>query len=406
MKRVTVVALALLLAVPAPVAGAMPHDSASPDAQVPSADHPRDALAQEEEPNTTSRLSPTGSVVSAQVAPSPDMSQTLQEADDAIASRVRTKTDQQRLSRADSAEERAAVAGALLDDIERRTERLKSDERAAVRAYANGSISANDLLRTLTRVHARSQILGESLDEHENIESSVQGYSESDRRSAIRDELAMLRTPVRAQLGRAYDGWGSHQIRLAYVDASSNGVVVELLSDGEYVRESVRFDNTDDNTTGSFGSDTSALLEYTQSELYPWALSNNPSVSFGGISENRYRLTIEHPQGTVSSYIDGSTREVFREVQRLDVDELPRSTGLTASNENLDLTIHRTPNNGPVRFNVTDSDGNPVNALVRVNGNAVGRTGTNGVLWALQPRSYYLVSASTGSTTINTTVGA
>lgn len=407
MKRLTVVALALLLAVPAPIAGASPYDTASPDTQISVADQPRtDALDQETEWNTTSRLSPTGSVVSAQVSPSPDMSQTLQEANDQITSQVRTRTDQQRLSAASSTEGRAAVAGEMLDDIERRTEQLKTEERTAVQAYANGSISANDLLQTLARVHSRAQILDEALAEHGRLEMSVDGYSESDRRSAIGDELEMLQTPVREQLDAAFDGSGSAQSRQAYVDASSNGVVVEMIDDGEYVREAVRFDNTDEDTSDSFGRDTSELLEYTQSELYPWALSNNPSVSFGGISESRYRLTIEHPQGTVSSYIDGSTRGVFREVQRLDVDELPRSATVRASNDDMNLTIHRTPNDGPVRFNVTDDDGDPVNALVKVNGDPVGRTGTDGLLWTLQPRSYYLVSVSSGATTINATVGS
>ncbi|WP_323191049.1 hypothetical protein [Halostella sp. PRR32] len=410
MKRLTTVALVLLLAVPGQVAGVPPTDTAPPEEQVVGPDdRPAvETLSQDENEagNTTSRLNPSGNVVSSHVSSETDMSQVLTEADNRMELRFRNRTFQRQFSKASSAASRSAVASAMLDDIERRTEQLKSEERSAVRAYVNGSISESDLLRTLASVHTRSQTLDDTLTNHEQLESSLLDYSESDRRSTIADELEMLRSPVRQRLDQVYDGSADQRSTVTYVVASSNGVVVESIADGEYLREAVRFDNTNANTTDTFDGDTSALHEYTQTELYPWSFSNNPSISFGGISESRYRLSIGHSQGTVSAYIDGNTREVFRESQRLRLVELPHSGSLTTTKDGLNLTINKTPNNGPMRFNLTTTDGDPVNGVVEINGKEVGRTGTDGVLWTLQPRSYYLISVSTETTTINATVSS
>lgn len=400
MKRLTVVALVVLLA--APVQGLAvspgPVDPASPDDPAASA-----VPAQADESNTTSRLTLTGDVVTSRAVPSPNLAETLSTADQRMQTNLGVRTLDARLSAADSAQARAAVADAALDDIAERTAALKRAEREAVRSFANGSITKTRLLRTLAQIDARAELLGDAVSEHRRLTSGISGYSASDRRQAISVELTMLRTPVRSELREAFSG-SSGANGPTYVSASQEGVVVETLDDGNYYREAVRFDNRNDNTTDSFEGDAASVLGYTEA-LYGWASNNKRGeVRLAGIYDGRWRVTIPHDQGTLTTYIDGNTRSVFQEVQTLQLNRLPHSNTVRTSGDDVNVTINQTPHNGPIQIRVTDGAGQPVSASVSINGDPVGRTGSDGTLWTLEPRSYYLVTVSTGGETVNTTV--
>ena len=401
MKRFTVIALVVLLA--APVQGlAVPADPADPV----SADGPPASAAplQADESNTTSRLSLSGDVATSRAVPSHNLAETLSTADDRMRTNFRVRTFEARLSAVDSPQSRAAVADEVLVDIAERTEALKRTEREAVRSFANGTITETRLLRTLARVDARAELLDDAVSEHRRLSATISGYSASDRRQAIAVELSMLQTPVRQELRESFGGGGDGTDGLTYVDASRDGIVVETLGDGNYYREAVRFDNENDNATDTFDGNAASVLGYVEG-LYGWAADNKRGeVRLAGIYDGRWRVSIPHDQGSLTTYIDGNTRSVFREVQTLQLDRLPRADTVRTSGDDIEVTINRTPHNGPVQIRVTDDAGQPLSASVAINDDPVGRTGPDGTLWTLEPRSYYLVSVSTGGETVNTTV--
>lgn len=396
MKRLTVIALVVLLA--APVQGlAVPADAADPAGA-----DPAPASLQADESNTTSRLTVSGDVVTSRAAPSHNLAETLSTADERMRTNFRVRTFETRLSAVGSTQARAAVADDALDDIAARTAALKRTEREAVRSFADGNITETRLLRTLASIDARAELLDNAVSEHRRVSSSIAGYSASDRRQAISVELAMLQTPVRSELRESFSGGDGAAV--AYVDASQEGVVVETLGDENYYREAVRFDNRNDNATDTFDGDAASVLGYVE-DLYGWASDNKRGeVRLAGIYDGRWRVTVPHEQGELTTYIDGNTRSVFREIQTLQLNRLPHSDTIRTTGDEVNVTINQTPHNGPVQIRVTDGAGQPVAASVSINDDAVGRTGADGTVWTLEPRSHYLVSVSTGGETVNTTV--
>jgi len=398
MKRITALTLVLLLAVPAPVLAA-PADGPSPAAVAERPDDP-------DESNTTVRLSLSGDVTSETARPSADLAQVVGDANAEVETRFRTRSANLSIRAGRSAEARAAAADAMLDDIESRTDRLHRTERIAVRSYVNGSSTSAELLRTLASVNSRAASLDEALSAHARLSASIDGYDADDRRGAIRTQLDLLRSPARDRLGDAFAGSGSVE-DVTHVSASPSGVVVGTLADDQYHREAIRYDDRNDNTTDAFEGDLAAVLDYVRTDLYPWATANQEGdLGLSGVYDGRHRLTIPHEQGTLTIYIDGNTRAVFREFQALDVNRLPRETAVDDAEGNLIMRIERTPGDGPIRFNVTDAAGDPVDATVRINGERVGSTGDDGYLWTLPPNSYYITSVTADGTTVNGTVGS
>ena len=400
MKRFTVIALVVLLA--APVQGLAvptgPVDPASADGTPASTAPP-----QADESNTTARLSLSDAATGRAVL-SHNLAQSLSTADERMRTNFRVRTFEAELSATDSAQARASVADETLTDIGERTAALKRTEREAVRSFANGSITETRLLRTLAQVDASAELLDDAVGEHRRLSATITGYSAADRRQAIAVELAMLRTPVRGELRESFGGSGDGSLRLTQVSASQRGIVIETVGDGNYYREAVRFDDQDDNATDTFDGDAASVLGYAE-DFYGWASENKRGeVRLAGIYDGRWRVSIPHQQGSLTTYIDGSTRSVFREVQTLRIDRLPDSNTVRASGDEINVTINQTPHGGPVQVRATDDAGRPIPADVAINDEPVGRTGNDGTLWTLEPRSYYLVTVSTGSETVNTTV--
>ncbi|PSQ27696.1 hypothetical protein BRD03_05595 [Halobacteriales archaeon QS_9_68_17] len=400
MKRFTVIALVILLA--APVQGLAvptgPVDPASADGTPASTAPP-----QADESNTTARLSLSDAATGRAVL-SHNLAQSLSTADERMRTNFRVRTFEAELSATDSAQARASVADETLTDIGERTAALKRTEREAVRSFANGSITETRLLRTLAQVDASAELLDDAVGEHRRLSATITGYSAADRRQAIAVELAMLRTPVRGELRESFGGSGDGSLRLTQVSASQRGIVIETVGDGNYYREAVRFDDQDDNATDTFDGDAASVLGYAE-DFYGWASENKRGeVRLAGIYDGRWRVSIPHQQGSLTTYIDGSTRSVFREVQTLRIDRLPDSNTVRASGDEINVTINQTPHGGPVQVRATDDAGRPIPADVAINDEPVGRTGNDGTLWTLEPRSYYLVTVSTGSETVNTTV--
>lgn len=401
MKRFTVIALVVLLA--APVQGlAVPTDTVDPASAngTPASAAPPQA----DESNTTARLSLSDDGATGRAVLSHNLAQSLSTADERMRTNFRVRTFEARLSATDSAQARASVADEILTDVGERTAALKRTEREAVRSFANGSITETRLLRTLAQVDASAELLDDAVGEHRRLSATITGYSAADRRQEIAVELAMLQTPLRGELRESFSGSGDGSLRLTQVSASQEGVVIETVGDGNYYREAVRFDNQDDNATDTFDGDAASVLGYAE-DLYGWASENKRGeVRLAGIYDGRWRVSIPHQQGSLTTYIDGSTRSVFREVQTLQIDRLPDSNTVRTSGDEINVRINQTPHGGLVQVRATDDAGRPISADVAVNDEPVGRTGNDGTLWTLEPRSYYLVAVSTGSETVNTTV--
>jgi hypothetical protein len=142
-------------------------------------------------------------------------------------------------------------------------------------------------------------------------------------------------------------------------------------------------------------------------EAYPWA-AENPVGGYetNPYGSNIYSVLIKHSHGTLVTYFDGGTEKVFKEIQRKQLtgeNSLPPGPGVVNSSDNATLTVNRTYPGGPLRVQLTNETGAPLQGQVTVAGEPVGRTNAEGVLWTLGPTEQFAVTATHEDATVNVT---
>lgn len=427
MVRPAVVAVAFLLVV-APLAAAgptpqIPSDQPSVLGTVPAAtdtprnDTPDDSPSETafggnvsdeiQENRTVNRLGPgSGPVTVGYLSPGPDLTSAVEMGDRDLEASFVFARHHQRYEAADNDTERRRVLETALDDAERQVERLYAQEAAAVRAYSNGTASKRQLSRDLARLDSQSESLLRALEEFwAQVEFEVRTGTPEDRFIDLRLALRSLESPLRDQVVTSVRG--SDPSMQLHVTTGSNGVVLEGVTDIEYFRDTVRFDNRDESAADGFSvSDTTERV----TELYPWAFPRAGGTQIDtALQFDLYAIGFNHPHGTTTVYLDGGTRETFREQQRLRLDQLPREN-LSETNEGrLTVRIQRTAGvdtggDNPFRVVVTNDTGAPVDAAVSVAGHSVGRTGEDGSRSFLATPRRFRVTVSTANETINVTI--
>jgi len=360
---------------------------------------------QAEVANTTNRLQVTGDVRSAYTAYRPDLGLALASADD----RLRVDHDQYTLVEAEfrsaSAEEQTAMLQAAYDRLLNRSATLEQRERQAVRAHAAGERSTAQLLQTLIRNHKEAAMLSSHLDALERRADRVPGYTLSSRETRIdRNVFEFHRTSLRSRLAYLADAPTGGSSAELVVTTSQTGYSLAMMTGDTYTVETTRFDHRDESAPDQF-EDLEAF-DRTM-DLYPWAAEHG-SPHFQDNSPDHYWTEIGHTQGRLEVYLDAGSGEVHREVQELSASSLPAISlgpGWTDAESKYELTMNRTPTDGPVELTVTENaTGEPVDATVTIDGVEVGTTGADGSLWVIPPRGSHKLVATTPDGTINATL--
>ncbi|UPW01914.1 hypothetical protein M0R88_07405 [Halorussus gelatinilyticus] len=287
--------------------------------------------------------------------------------------------------------------------IENRIISLKARERQSTQAFSNGTISEDQYLRTLGRIDAEAEQLRSVASALEARSRNVRGLSMSSFVSTVQGKLTTLEGPVRDRIARSLRGKAPKE--RVFVATADTGVVLSTITEGTYVREIVRHDYRNPSASGSLTLLQAQKIVY---DKYTWA-NNNPSRGtstspYG--TTNVFSVTVKHPHGSFVAYLDGGTEKVFKEIQHKRLTgNTPLPTGPSVSNtsENLTVTVNRTYAGGPLRVNLTNATGAPVSGEVRIDGELVGRTNADGVLWTLSPADRFEVSASYDFRTVNVT---
>jgi hypothetical protein len=183
-----------------------------------------------------------------------------------------------------------------------------------------------------------------------------------------------------------------------YFEASATGIVISRAAGNSYTREAFLGSQYRVGGVDQFAQSEQAPISaaYDQARrLYPWTIENditNPSATgFGNTSV--YRITIDHTQGTLISYLDGTTTQVFRELQDKRLSALPTESAANTTT-NLTLVVNRTHDSGPMEVLVREFNSTrTVDAQVSVGNQVVGRTGADGRFWTVEPRGAVTVTA-------------
>jgi hypothetical protein len=380
-------------------------DSNATDSSMPSA-----SASMAPEDNTTRRLGLDGATVGNYTSVSLDFAGSMAFSAERVASEYRTTLVTVQLEQVQSTEARTAIVDAYLDGVVAEIDEIEAEQTAAIRAYHAGEIDAQTLLVRLAVVDMRARALEESMRRVQTASSPI-GIPTDNRLQAITVELDSYESRIRSHVATAVTGELKTGVNEIHVTTSTDGLVVEMLTDRRYYRNAYRADNREPDAVDQFDRNIRVFRDRVR-ELYPWStqgsIQRNSQVDTF-VARNVYRTTYSHPQGSMAIYVDGGTRDVFREEQSLVLDRLPRAPSVGSQTANLSVSVTPTTAGSPVLVNVTrpasgNASATPLDAVVRVNGQTMGRTGDDGELWLIAPAGDYRVSVGHDGTTINVSV--
>lgn len=323
---------------------------------------------------------------------------------------------------AETTADRQAALELAFDRLETHVASLERRERTALAAFNRGDMSPRTYLRELAVIDASADALSDPLAQtYEYTDSMRNPPVPPERIAELKSRLVGLRGPVRDRTAAAMRG-ESDRLRV-FVETSDTGVVLATVSGSEfnrqYVREAYLPTARDPDGTDQFRTERGYNLEAARdraSELYPWTFANAGPTSTGLRTGEPYlyragvySISVDHPHGTAGqgdlvTYLDGATGQVFREIQFKDVSDVPIASPRSNLSEGLRVEVNRTHVGGPLSVRVTENaTGTPVAARVSLDGEPVGTTGADGLLWTVAPRESFTVTASAGDR--NVTVG-
>ena len=351
--------------------------------------------------DTVPMLEIDGPAQSNHVTPTFDLSAAVANQHDAATARLDDYAFEERIARADG-DARSEVLEQELARIERRAGALVEEERSLRESYENRRIDAAEFLRRIARIHSRAGLLRERIDVvrvHAEDEENVA------RARDVQATLVGVQGPVRNDASAAIHGSGPSA--LIQVAVSSNATVLSTIRDGTHVREAYRTDRRTTDVTGTIPADE--LFAHVLPDLVSNVYRLEPqSTNIRGVGRGLYLAVIEAPRTstylTVTSYIDGDTRQIFSEVQERDLDRLPPRTAVWNASNGTRLVVNRSFSGGPLRIATLDNEtGQPIRTTVVVDGERF-RTGSDGVLWTLTPRTFSFPVAAVqpgGNVTLN-----
>ncbi|MFB6183299.1 MAG: hypothetical protein ABEI96_01980 [Haloarculaceae archaeon] len=288
------------------------------------------------------------------------------------------------------------------DRIAARIDTLQDRQGRALREYNADAMSTRRFLRELATVDAAAERLQSDLTAIRRRAATTGGFTlPNDLRTRFDNhqaDLVALEGPVRSRLADSLAG--ERPATTVYIVTSGRDLMLATTTDQHYVREAYLGDERVVGGVDRFGQTDRPRISVAYqraANLYPWAFENAlapPSANgFGNTSV--YQIDIEHTQGDMTTYLDGTTRNAYRETQRKRLADVPTTVNRTTT-ETLTLRVNRTYPTGPMHLTITRTDTDePVNAAVRVDGYLVGHTGRDGSLWAVTPPGTVRINATT-----------
>ncbi|MFC7239928.1 hypothetical protein ACFQS4_17340 [Saliphagus sp. GCM10025317] len=346
--------------------------------------------------NTANRLTVPEESKRTYTSPTQDFGTAVASADDEVRADAGHFAFEQAFDETTNSNERAKLIDASRDRLESRVQALNEREREAAQAYANGTITEQEFTQMVLRNYNEANALeAQYRDLHEYV-NRVPGYRSENIRP-LAGTIATHQSQARAVIAAASTADRSPSVT---IETSAEGYRLSLVSGGQFYQEVTRFDHRDRDGESQFDSLTDA--ESHAEERYPWVHSNtNSRFASTTFSPNLYLIELSHSHGDLHSYIDGATEAVAREHQSLDLSRLPIEHQNTWERDTVAITLNRTPGDGPAEIRVTDLEtSEPVEATVRLDGVAVGQTGSNGRLWLATPAGDYEIEVETADETV------
>ncbi|MCD2201603.1 hypothetical protein LPA44_17210 [Halobacterium sp. KA-4] len=301
-------------------------------------------------------------------------------------------TIQTRLDTTETERQRTTVLQNATAALSQSVTQLRAESQQARQQYRQQELSTKAYSTRLAQIHSRAEDLTTAASFIED--QADDGTDVKSHAVELRAQLALFTGPVRERLVTAVtEGGGPERV---YIGAGEAGTTTAVIEAGTYIREAM--------TPAQYNADpgpipdAEPLLENIRQQ-YPWVMNQSAGVSFSpipiqsSVPQYAYWLTLTYSGGTVNSYIDTSTQGVYQEVQRMQLNTLTGSPDATLTKAGRTLAISKSYAGGPLKVNMTTTDGEPIDAQIRLNNRSVGTTGADGVRWLLSPAGNYTVTA-------------
>ncbi len=225
------------------------------------------------------------------------------------------------------------------------------DEFKQVRLKWNdGLIGTDQLYRELILISTKSDVLKSALDHVENETDGISQIGLSGKIRSIEEGLIPLTGPIRTHMISMASGESkSEEI---CVNSSSNGLSLSIIKGTQYIREAYRGDQQ--SVLGVGGISLDEASERT-AELYPTAYDPRMSQQTGIMGEGRgYRIEIGFKSGSLTSYLDGETQNVFYEIQERKLGALTPGLIMEVDGGDTSIIVERGFEGGPMKVIVYD----------------------------------------------------
>lgn len=352
--------------------------------------------------NTTSVLLLTGEVTSGYARSSMDLAPAVSATHGAVGIQIRERIVRERLRDASTVDRRRQVLRQETELLAEEVEALERTEQQALARYERGDSSVEDLLRTLAAVDAEARQAEQLVSLLQDEVSQVQFLSTTeDRLQSLQVELATLRGPVREHAREVFRG--EAQPTRIHVSVSGEAVALAAIRGNTYIREVNDPTNIDATASDGFNSEGEVIERI--GELYPWAWTSDTSSvrTYTNFENGFYRINVDHTHGQLTSYLDGSTKNVFSEIQYKSLSRMPTGPPTTAEANGTTLRVNQSFGGGPVQVVASETaTEQPVDGTVYVDGEPIDRT-SNGRLWFVGPTSPYDVTLETDAGNVTVT---
>ncbi|MCL9815783.1 DUF7094 domain-containing protein [Natronocalculus amylovorans] len=318
---------------------------------------------------------------------------------DRTAAQITLGSIEKRLADAESDSERQRRVLDELNTIEQQIITLEENQQQAITQYNEEEIDSHQFVSEIVKITHEAEALEERMGVLVTTANEAGTSIDSNRRQGIESSLGVFSGPVRTYGSAILTG--AEQPDRIYVETSDDGIVLSAIDGDTYTREVLRSDRRD---RGGGTIDLEDAEDVVQAS-YPEIWNESSTIRVDG-SGSTVRVSITTETGELIAFVDGGSEQVFKEHRQETVSEVVPTNETTRAQSGLNVTVQQTYVGGPLLISVVDSNsGAPVEeATVTVGqgseeSDVVGKTDSDGELYALEPRGTYTVAVLSGTNT-------
>ena len=245
--------------------------------------------------------------------------------------------------------------------------------------WKSGWIGSDEFTRELILISTEAEALGDLLDHIEKEAENVPQMELRGRIMMLKEELIPFEGPVRDHLIDVTRG--ESQIGSIYIAASERGMVLATIKNGKYLREAYVWDQ--ESLSGGISLDEAISRTAT---LYPIAYNSEVSQQTGIMGKGRgYQIEIGFESGSLTSYLDGGTRNVFYEIQERKLGVMKSKSKVEFKEDGIKVVVERGFVGGPLKVEVYDDNTGSIAPAMMLIGTSREEKINRGGTWILAP---------------------